>query len=66
MVAFRKKKGVKMSTYAISRLKDMPPIRIPYYPMDESKEWITHFCQCANDGHAKAGTGEVYKVFVVE
>lgn len=49
--------------YGISKLNDNPPKRIQWYPVDESKEWITHFCQCANEGHAKAGTGEVFKVF---
>ena len=56
----------KKAQYAVSRLKDNPPKRIPWYPVDESKEWITNFCQCANEGHAEAGTGEVFKVFQLD
>ena len=52
--------------WAISKLTDNPPKRVSYYPVDDNREWITNFCQCANEGHAKAGTGEVYKVFEIK
>lgn len=55
-----------MKMYAISKLNSNPPTRITWYPIDDSKEYITNFCQVANDAHAKAGTGEVFKVFEVK
>jgi hypothetical protein len=50
-------------TWAISKLDAVPPVRVPYYPVDENREYIMNFCQCANEAHAKAGTGWVFRVF---
>jgi hypothetical protein len=55
-----------MAKWGVSRLEDNPPRRVPYYPIDDSKEYITNFCQVANEQHAIGKTGRVYKVFKLE
>jgi hypothetical protein len=50
-------------TWGISRLNDNPPKQVPWYPKDDSKEYITYVCELANEKHRQAGTKEVFKVF---
>ncbi len=66
VTSLKERNNMAKQVWAISHLKDNPPKRIPYYPIDESKEWITTFCQVANEGHQKAGTGFVFKVFSLD
>lgn len=52
--------------YAISRVKDFPATPVPFFPIEESRERILAFCRGVNERHARARTGEVYKVFVLD
>lgn len=55
-----------MTKWAISRLRDNPPVAVDWCKPDTDKERIMSLCQVTNDLHFSRHTGEVFKVFEVK